>query len=84
MAGRITAHAPWSSYDPQLRSVYTDLTVSHVLSKRFFTAAIYDDVMTDNSPLFKTISGYLDEAMLAAIDGRLLPIGTSISTRSTR
>src|SRR3954454_10061885 len=71
-----------SSYDPQLRSVYTDLTVSRVLSKRFFTAAIYDDAMTDNSPLFTTISGYLDEAMLAAIakgydDGRLLLIGTS-------
>jgi predicted acylesterase/phospholipase RssA len=71
-----------SSYDPQLRSVYTDLTVSRVLSNRFFTAAIYDDAMTDNSPLFKTISGYLDEAMLTAIakgydDGRLLLIGTS-------
>ena len=38
--------------------------------------------MTDNSPLFKTISRYLNEAMLAALakaydDGRLLLIGTS-------
>ena len=71
-----------SSYDPQLRSVYTDLTASRVLAKRFITAAIYDDAMTDNSPLFETISGYLNEAMLAALaksydDGRLLLIGTS-------
>ena len=38
--------------------------------------------MTDNSPLFETISGYLNEAMLAALaksydDGRLLLVGTS-------
>ena len=71
-----------SSYDPQLRSVYTELTVSRVLFEAFITAAMFDDAMTDNSPLFKTISGYLDEAMLAAIakgydDGRLLLIGTS-------
>src|SRR5271165_6772542 len=71
-----------SSYDPQLRAVYTQLTVSGVLLKRYFTAALFDDAMTDNSPLFKTISGYLDETMLAALakgyeEGRLLLIGTS-------
>jgi hypothetical protein len=71
-----------SNYDPQLRTVYTELTVSGVFSKRRFTAALFDDAMTDNSPLFKTISGYLNEAMLAALaksydDGRLLLIGTS-------
>ena len=71
-----------SGYDPQLRSVYTELTVSRVLLKRRFTAALFDDAMTDNSPLFETISGYLNEAMLGALaksydDGRLLLIGTS-------
>jgi len=71
-----------SSYDPQLRAVYTELTPAHVLVKRFLTAALFDDAMTDNSPLFKTISGYLNEAMLADLaksynDGRLLLIGTS-------
>jgi len=71
-----------SSYDPQLRAVYTQLTVSGVLLKRYLTAALFDDAMTDNSPLFKTISGYLDEAMLAALakgyeEGRLLLIGTT-------
>jgi predicted acylesterase/phospholipase RssA len=71
-----------SSYDPQLRAVYTQITASRVLVKRYFTAALFDDAMSDNSPLFKTISGYLDEAMLADIgrgydEGRLLLIGTT-------
>jgi hypothetical protein len=71
-----------SDYDPQLRIVYTNLTASRVLLKRRFTAALFDDAMTDNSPLFETISGYLNEAMLAALaksydDGRLLLVGTS-------
>src|SRR5208337_3255160 len=71
-----------SSYDPQLRAVYTELTPAHVLLKRYVTAALFDDALADNSPLFKTISGYLNEAMLAALakayeDGRLLLIGTT-------
>ena len=56
-----------SGYDPQLRSVYTDLTPDRVLLKRAFTAALFDDAMTDNAPLFKTISRYVDEAMLAGL-----------------
>ena len=71
-----------SSYDPELRAVYTDLTPDRVLLKRYFTAALFDDAMADNSPLFKTISRYVNEAMLAELakgydDGRLLLIGTS-------
>ena len=47
-----------------------------------FTAALLDDAMADNSPLFKTISRYLNEEMLAAIakgydEGRLLLIGST-------
>ena len=56
-----------SSYDPQLRTVYTELTPDNVLKRRRFTAALFDDAMADNSPLFQTISLYLNEAMLAAI-----------------
>ena len=53
-----------------------------MLLKRAITAALFDDAMTDNSPLFKTISRYVNEAMLADLakayeDGRLLLIGTS-------
>ena len=47
-----------------------------------FTAALLDDAMADNSPLFRTISRYLNEEMLAAIakgydEGRLLLIGST-------
>ena len=71
-----------SGYDPQLRAIYTELTASRVLSTRRLTAALFSDAMADNAPLLKTISGYLDEAMLAALatgydEGRLLLIGTS-------
>jgi predicted acylesterase/phospholipase RssA len=71
-----------SSYDPQLKAVYTELDASRVLEERGITAALWNDAMADNSPLFKTISHYLDDAMLAALaksydEGRLLLIGTS-------
>jgi len=71
-----------SDHDPQLRAVYTELTASRVLLKRPITAALFDDAMTDNAPLFKTISGYLNDAMMTAIakayaDGRLLLVATS-------
>ena len=71
-----------SSYDAQLRSVYTELKPSNVLETRPITAALFNDAMADNSPLFKTISVYLNEAMLAALarsydEGRLVLIGTS-------
>lgn len=71
-----------TSYDPQLRAVFTETKPSGVLENRFFTAALLNDAMSDNSPLFKTISAYVNEEMLAAIakgydDGRLLLIGTT-------
>jgi len=71
-----------SSYDPQLRAVYTELTPSDVLAKRRFTAALFDDAMADNAPLFHTISRYLNQAMLADLakayqQGRLLLIGST-------
>ena len=70
------------SADAQLKSVYTDITLADVLVQRGYTAAIWNDAMADNSPLFRTISRHLDEAMLAEIGrayagGRLLLIGTS-------
>ena len=71
-----------SAWDAKLKSVYTDITLADVLVQRGYTAAIWDDGMADNSPLFRTISRYVDEAMLAEIaraydGGRLLLIGTS-------
>jgi predicted acylesterase/phospholipase RssA len=69
-------------YDAQLRNVYTELKPSDVLIRRAITAALFNDALSDNSPLFRTISRYLDETMLAALakaygEGRLLFIGTT-------
>src|SRR4051812_11756474 len=71
-----------SAQDAKLKSVYTDITLADVIVQRGFTAAIWDDALADNTPLFRTISRYLDEAMLAEIahayeGGRLLLIATS-------
>ncbi|HTR87174.1 MAG TPA: patatin-like phospholipase family protein [Reyranella sp.] len=69
-------------YDPKLRHVYTELTAADVLHQRSLLAALNDDAMADNAPLFATISRMADEAMLRDIalaygEGRLLLIGTT-------
>lgn len=71
-----------SARDADLKSVFTDITLADVIVQRGMTAAIWDDGMADNSPLFRTISRYIDDALLAEIaraydSGRLLLIGTS-------
>jgi len=71
-----------SAYDAPLRTVYTELKPSNVLIKRRITAALFDDALTDNSPLFETISHYLNDDLMAALArayraGRLLLIGTT-------
>src|SRR3954469_23372727 len=71
-----------SAYDAQLRAVYTDLKPEDVLLERNIVAGVLGDAMADNSPLFGTISRYLNSGMLAAIakgyeEGRLLLIGTA-------
>ena len=71
-----------SAWDAKLKAVYTGITLADVLVERGYTAAIWNDAMADNSPLFRTISRHVDEALLAEIGrahagGRLLLIGTS-------
>jgi hypothetical protein len=71
-----------SAYDPQLRAVYTETPADQILTQRFFTAALFNDAMADNEPLYRTISRFVDDRMLAAIaaaydQGRLLLIGTT-------
>jgi predicted acylesterase/phospholipase RssA len=71
-----------SSYDSQLRYVFTGHFPKDILANRFFSAAVFDDAMADNTPLFKTLSTYVNEAMLADIaaayaSGRLLLLGTT-------
>lgn len=71
-----------TAYDGQLRSVYTDITLDRVLRKRSLLAALFDDALADNAPLFGLISQYVDEPMMAAIaeayaEGRLLLVATT-------
>jgi hypothetical protein len=69
-------------YDAALKEVYTTMTPERVYRTRGITAALWDDAMTDTSPLAQIIAKYADEKMFAAIareynDGRLLLIGTT-------
>jgi Patatin-like phospholipase len=71
-----------SAWDAQLRAVYTEITLADVLVKRGLTAAVWDDALSDTTPLFGTISRQLDDRMLAAIaeaygQGRLLLVGST-------
>jgi predicted acylesterase/phospholipase RssA len=70
------------AYDSKLREVYTGITAKDILTKRSWLAALNDDALADNAPLFATLNRYLDDRMLADIakaynEGRLLLIGTS-------
>lgn len=69
-------------YDPQLRAVYTETPPHEILTKRSLTAALFDDALADNEPLFRTISRYVDDRLLAGIaaaydSGRLLLIAST-------
>jgi predicted patatin/cPLA2 family phospholipase len=72
-----------SDYDGALTDVYTNISPSKVYEKRFIaTAALTEDALADSTPLYETISRYVDEAMLARIaaeyhKGRLLLIQTT-------
>src|SRR4051795_3595635 len=71
-----------SAYDAQLRAVYTDLNPENVLVERNIVLGVLGDALADNSPLFGTISRFVNSDMLAAIakgyeEGRLLLIGTT-------
>ncbi len=69
-------------YDPQLRAVYTDITLSDVAISRGLISGAFADALADTAPLLATITKYLDDKMLAGItaaydSGRLLLIGTT-------
>lgn len=71
-----------TEWDKELKSVYTDISTKDVLRQRFLTAALLDDALADNTPLFQTISRYFDDRMLQKIAegyraGRLLLVGTA-------
>jgi hypothetical protein len=71
-----------SAYDPQLRAVYTGISPDDVYETRGLLSAVFSDALTHTDPLFRTISRYANEDMLAAVareyeKGRLLLIGTT-------
>jgi predicted acylesterase/phospholipase RssA len=71
-----------SSYDGVLRHVYTEVDQSDIFESRSVLTAVFNDALKDTTPLFKLVSHYVDDQMLAAIareyrKGRLLLIGTT-------
>ncbi len=70
------------TYDEQLKEVYTTISTVDVYEERGLLAAIDDDALSDTSPLFATMSKYMNEQMLSDIareyeKGRLLIIGST-------
>jgi hypothetical protein len=62
--------------------VYTTVSAEDIYTERWFLDGIFNDAMSDTTPLWELISGYVDAPMLAAIareyqKGRLLLIGTT-------
>lgn len=69
-------------YDEKLKEVYTGVTQADILEERGITAAIWDDAMTDNRPLWRLLNKYIDQRMLEEIAaqykrGRLLLVATT-------
>ena len=69
-------------YDHVLRTVFTSVGPSDIASKRSLLAAINNDGMADNRPLWGQISRYIDERLLEKIadehaKGRILLVGTT-------
>jgi predicted acylesterase/phospholipase RssA len=69
-------------YDHVLKEVYTETTTADILTPRGFLAAIFDDALADNAPLWKMVRKYVNEDLMAAIAaeyarGRVLMIGTT-------
>ncbi|MFH0984325.1 MAG: patatin-like phospholipase family protein [Candidatus Omnitrophota bacterium] len=69
-------------YDDQLRAVYTRIGPKDILKMRSVTAALFNDAMADNKPLWHLVGQYMNEKMLEDIaaeykKGRLLLVGTT-------
>jgi len=71
-----------SDYDKELRAVYTNISPSDIFKRRSILNAMFNDAMSDTTPLYHLILRHVNEAMFAAIareyaKGRLLLIGTT-------
>jgi Predicted esterase of the alpha-beta hydrolase superfamily len=71
-----------SEYDQMLKTIFTSVTPAHIAIKRTILAAINNDGMADNRPLWDLISRSIDQTLLSRIaeehrKGRILLIGTT-------
>ena len=71
-----------SDYDEILKEVYTSVTPTDIARKRSVIAAIQNDGMADNQPLWTLISKFVDQSLLDEIaaehaKGRILLVGTT-------
>lgn len=69
-------------YDPQLKEVYTTIKPADIFEPRGILAALTDDGMADNAPLWRLVRKHVDQSMLDAIarehaKGRLLLVATT-------
>lgn len=69
-------------YDEALAEVYTKVKPGDIFIKRPFLAVLNDDALSDSTPLYKTMSKYLNTDMMRKIaaeydKGRLLMIATT-------
>jgi hypothetical protein len=70
------------SYTDRLRTMYTTIKPDDILEKRGLYGAVFGEALADTTPLYRLISRYVDEQVLADIAneynrGRLLLIGTT-------
>jgi hypothetical protein len=71
-----------SSYDDKLKKVYTTISTTDILRKRWIGSILFEGAAADSTPLLNLIQKYIDEAAIQAIaaehkKGRRLFIGTT-------
>jgi predicted acylesterase/phospholipase RssA len=69
-------------YDEPLRKIYTSVKTADIVKRRTILAAVNNDAMADNRPLWSLISRWVDETLLSRVaeehrKGRLLLVGTT-------
>jgi len=70
-----------SAYDDRLKRLYTNVSPADIVTRRSLLAALTNDALADNAPLWRLIEKEVDQALLDAIareyeKGRLLLVGT--------
>jgi predicted acylesterase/phospholipase RssA len=69
-------------YDETLRRVYTQTSTPDILTPRGLLAALFDDALADNRPLWRMLATVVDQKLVDALaaenaKGRVLFIGTT-------